>query len=433
MIPQSTPMLKREVWETSLCNYRVKKLNGLRAGNPLARFSFSAVPIRFRNFLFLQENIYMSTQLSAPVRSPEKEFELKVSRAAKGKWHYILKDLAPSMENALDYAPEHVSCPVHGGFDGFRLFSDYNDTGGGVCNSCNKGIGFSNGFSLLAWVKNYSRQDAVKEVNNWLKEGKVNPEKINRPPPIIRPKVDPVKAQQELSAVMDGTTQLKGTLGEEYLMSRGIWIPNQSPILRFHPNLPYYHKVNKDDKRSTFFGNFPAIITPIRNSSGKLVSIHRTFISVDGKGKAPVPDAKKLMSGTEPLGGASARLFYPEHANPELRGVLGAAEGLETSLAAKAVSTMPVWMGVSATLMQQMYIPEWVELLVIWADLDTSKRGEEAANMLADKAEKQGVKVELYLPNFKLTSDVTTFDWNDVLVEQGLSGFPAKWRRWRPS
>lgn len=374
-----------------------------------------------------------ATSTSAPPRNPEKDFERKVAAVAKGKWHYILKELAPAMTNAIEYAPEHVSCPVHGGADGFRMFSDYNDTGGGICNTCNKGKGFSNGFSMLAWVKDYSRLDAIREVNAWLKDEKIDPVKSNRPIPVMKPRIDPIAAGKKLSEVMDGTVPLKGSIGELYLQGRGIWLPNQSPVLRFHPSLPYYHKVEKGDKFAKFFGNFPAIITPIRNKHGKLVSIHRTFLSLDGKTKAPVPDAKKLMSGIEELGGASARLFHPEDDNPDLKGVLGVSEGLETGLAARAVSTMPVWMGVSATLLQQMHIPDWVELLVIWADLDASRRGEEAANMLADSAEKQGKKVELYIPNYKLTEEVSTFDWLNVLTEQGMSGFPAKWRRWRPA
>lgn len=360
------------------------------------------------------------------------ERENKVLEAARDKWHYIFAELAPNLINAIELAPEHVSCPVHGGNDGFRLFSDYNETGGGICNTCNKGRGFRNGLALLAWAKSYKKRDAVREVAEWLKldESKAVPRK-NIPLKDLDARVDRVKAAKSIYEVWHKSVPLTGAIGEKYLVSRGIWSQNIPTCLRFVAKLPYWHKVNKEDKRSTYFGDFPAILTPIRNASGKLVSIHRTFVSIDGASKAPVPDCKKLMTGMEHLTGSIARLFPPSE-DPELKGILGIAEGLETCLSVRAITGMPVWMGVSATLMQGIDIPDWVTHLVIWADLDTSRRGEEAADLLADIAEKRGIKVTIYFPNFKLTSEVTTFDWNDVLVNQGISGFPAKWRRWRP-
>ena len=53
---------------------------------------------------------------------------------AQGRWSHILASLAPELESALDKAPRHVPCPVHGGKDGFRLYRDYEDNGGAVCN-----------------------------------------------------------------------------------------------------------------------------------------------------------------------------------------------------------------------------------------------------------------------------------------------------------
>ena len=51
-----------------------------------------------------------------------------VKEAAKGHWREIFGALAPQLNEAVDRAPNHVSCPVHGGTDGFRLFpqSDQN-------------------------------------------------------------------------------------------------------------------------------------------------------------------------------------------------------------------------------------------------------------------------------------------------------------------
>ncbi|ECS4958781.1 zinc-binding protein, partial [Salmonella enterica subsp. enterica serovar Typhimurium] len=45
-----------------------------------------------------------------------------VREAANGNWLFILAALAPHLEPALRKPGRHVSCPIHGGKDGFRLF-----------------------------------------------------------------------------------------------------------------------------------------------------------------------------------------------------------------------------------------------------------------------------------------------------------------------
>ena len=59
-----------------------------------------------------------------------------VKEAAKGHWREIFGALAPQLNEAVDRAPNHVSCPVHGGTDGFRLFPHWEETGAGICNTC---------------------------------------------------------------------------------------------------------------------------------------------------------------------------------------------------------------------------------------------------------------------------------------------------------
>jgi phage/plasmid primase-like uncharacterized protein len=60
-----------------------------------------------------------------------------VRTQARGHWRAILQPLAPALEPALERPGRHGPCPIHGGADGFRLFRDVNETGGGICN-CTK-------------------------------------------------------------------------------------------------------------------------------------------------------------------------------------------------------------------------------------------------------------------------------------------------------
>lgn len=51
-------------------------------------------------------------------------FDIKtVKAAAEGRWDAIFSVLAPKLAPAQERAGRHVPCPVHGGTDGFRLFS----------------------------------------------------------------------------------------------------------------------------------------------------------------------------------------------------------------------------------------------------------------------------------------------------------------------
>ena|GEM_PF-3875092 len=60
----------------------------------------------------------------------------QVRQHSRGHWLAILSRLAPELAPAIQRLGRHVPCPVHGGKDGFRLFRDAPETGGGICNSC---------------------------------------------------------------------------------------------------------------------------------------------------------------------------------------------------------------------------------------------------------------------------------------------------------
>jgi putative DNA primase/helicase len=346
---------------------------------------------------------------------------------AKGQWAAIFEDLAPAMAQAVGNAPLHVPCPVHGGEDGYRLFEHFNDTGRGICNSCGPQ---KSGFETLAWVKanaldpafrtrGYTFEDAVREVAQWVRAEQRRPARVRAPAMPILPKMDPALAFRKISMVWRESTELKGTAVERYLVGRGIWAENLPRTLRAHPGLPYY-----DAKTKTVLGTYPCLLAPIRDKSDKLVSLHRIFLTPDGF-KANVPDPKKMMPACGEIRGAAIKLFNPSE-------VLGLAEGIETALAAHAISRLPVWACVTAGLMEVVEIPSHVKHVVIWADLDRSERGVQAADTLADRVEASGRTVEICVPQGPIPGNSKGVDWLDVMLTRGLTGFPAKWRRWRP-
>lgn len=342
-----------------------------------------------------------------------------IKKAASGKWHFIFEDLArEGLGEALAYAPNHVRCPHHGGSDGFRLFEHYNETGRSVCNTC--GVQGS-GLDTLMLATGWSLSETLTKVSTWLGSAAIAQERTPRAAPVIAPKVDPAVAYKRLREVWLASTPLKGSPAELYLENRGIWPENMPESLRSHPGLPYVH-----GKERTFFGKFPCLLAPIRNLDKTLVSIHRTFLTEDGR-KAPVPDAKKMMSQHLELKGCAIQLY------PAIGDTLGVAEGIETAVAAHCISRMPVWSCVSAGLMESFVPPKHVKRVVIWADRDVSERGALSAAVLAERLEKEGLVVEVYMPPAAIPQGEKGIDWHDVLLKYGVNGFPPKWRRWRPN
>ncbi len=117
-----------------------------------------------------------------------------------------------------------------------------------------------------------------------------------------------------------------------------------------------------------------------------MVAIHRTFLRVDGKGKAPV-SKPKMMIGR--CGGGAVRLAP---AGPEL--VL--SEGLETSLSVQQATGLPVWAALSTSGLCSVILPPEVKTVLVAADGD--RAGEEAAQTAAQRFIAEGRKVKIARP-----------------------------------
>lgn len=341
--------------------------------------------------------------------------QLSILKAkAKGNWAEILETIAEDeLSEAIFHAPNHVSCPIHGGKNGFRLFNDFNETGGGVCNTCGA---FRDGLSLLSWAKNQSIEESITQVSELLAKGLPTTGKKSYVP-VSR--IEPVKEKAKIDKIWKESLPIKeGSPAWKYLRDRGLSLAFIPGSLRWHKNLAYWQDGQK-------IGSFPAMIGAIRDFEGKIVSLHRTYLTPDGK-KVKVEgrddlDAKKVMTPWTTMPGSAIKIWK---AAP----ILGVAEGIETALAAHNATGMPVWSCVSAILLKKVQIPENVATVVIWVDLDRSGTGLDAANELKSRLESEGKKVFLEVPNYVLSPTLKGIDWLDVLDLEGIDGFPAKWK-----
>ncbi len=368
-----------------------------------------------------------------------------VRNAAKGRWLEILPAIAPDLKDAVKQCPNHVLDPVNGGKngDGFRLFKDANQTGGGVSNHDGS---MPDGFSLLMWVTNSSFKEVLNDVANYLglegKKWKENftpkatvrsehycdsgPKEIDKA--ALKKNRDKLRNVWSSSYVLDAPESL---LGRMYLDHRGLDIqklclPGLSKTIRFHPSLPLWEK-------KKYVGNFPALVTMICYPNGEPATIHRTYLGKDGKKLKVEVDgslvkAKKLMArcNQERLTGGAIRLGKPKD-------ILHVSEGIETGLSVMQVKQEPVWPCVNTSLLKGFTPPAHVRHVFIWADKDrevvtptgVKRAGLDAAMALVEKLAKEGVESTIMLPMRDIPEGSNSLDWLDILNHEGEQGFPS--------
>jgi len=192
-------------------------------------------------------------------------------------------------------------------------------------------------------------------------------------------------------AIWRATVPADGTLVEHYLASRGMILP-PPPSLRFHRGLKH--------RSGDVCPCMVALVT--RGCDATLMAIHRTFLSRDGSGKAPV-DPVKMMLG--PCRGGAVQLG-------ELAEVLMVGEGIETCLSAMQATGYPAWAALSTSGLRSLDLPPSVRDVVVLADGDDP--GESAARETAFRWSRQGRRVRIARPP-------RGADFNDVLLGRRVS------------
>jgi putative DNA primase/helicase len=193
------------------------------------------------------------------------------------------------------------------------------------------------------------------------------------------------------------------TAGDEvdrYLSHRGLQLAVYPKTLRCHPSLAYF---DKSGTRSVKVAEYPAMLACVQGADGHAVTLHRTYLA--GGHKVCGRAAKKLLSAG--INGAAVRL---QEAGAEL----SVAEGIETALAVRQRTAMPVWAATSASLLERWEPPLGVRLVVIWADLDRSGAGQAAANRLRDRLLAQGIQVAVHFPPGPIPAGHKGLDWADL-------------------
>lgn len=301
---------------------------------------------------------------------------------------------------------KHQPCPICGGRDRFRLFNDWRETGGAICNRCGAG----NGWTWIHRVTGRCYKKVFQAVTERLPNHHSYPS-----PKTEAPQFRDANALHRLNSILRrGQPVADCTVGLQYLRSRGLGqlidAADLPPNWRSIPQLPYWD--TNEDGQPVQAGLYPALVAPIQRMTGELVSLHRTYLMHCGSGKAPVESPKKISQpiATGAIAGAAIQLY------PLAGTQLAIAEGIETALAVRCLlPEIPVWATVSAWGMRVLELPKDVDEVWIMADLDRSETGQVAAYTLANRLRKEGRLVRVRMPPGSFPSNDNSLDWLDHL------------------
>lgn len=95
----------------------------------------------------------------------------KVKETARGQWHSLAQRIGISSQFLTE---QQGPCPKCGGNTRFRVFSDFGDIGGCVCNQCGK---FADGIATNQWFNNISFSNSLEQIAQLLN---VEPEKSTK-------------------------------------------------------------------------------------------------------------------------------------------------------------------------------------------------------------------------------------------------------------
>ena len=173
---------------------------------------------------------------------------------------------------------------------------------------------------------------------------------------------------------------------QSYLRTRGITTPAPQSIRLL--SLAWHSEAR---------ANFPTMIGAVQDVTGRITGVHRTFLAVDGSGKAAVTPTKKMLG---PCVGGAVRLA-------KIGSTLAITEGIETGLSVLQATGTPTWAALSASGLAALRLPPAADTVVVFADHDPA--GIAAAEAAMTRWHAEGRRVRLALPPKPGT------DFNDLL------------------
>lgn len=241
-------------------------------------------------------------------------------------------------------------------------------------------------------------RDVAEEARRFLSLPHPEPERTRTPTGRVSSvAVGSPEASRRLFAM---SQPIGGTLAEIYLGGRAITSLEGTAALRYHPRCYY----RPDEHSPTEI--WPAMIASVTDLAGRQTGAHRTWLSPDGSGKAPVETPRRAMGD---LLGHGVRFGVSGE-------VLAAGEGIETVLSPRQVlPRMPMLAALSAAHLAAILFPATLRRLYVLRDRDPA--GDGARDSLIARAESVGIEAIAVSPVGE--------DFNDDLRWRGVDALRA--------
>jgi putative DNA primase/helicase len=315
-----------------------------------------------------------------------------------GRWKsiFIQLGIAPQFLTG-----KNCPCPICGGRDRWR-FTDHEQKGGFVCNSCGRGYGLD---FVMTW-KNVSFIEAAKLV-----------ESVIGGPAIHRQRTDAddrTKLANRKRELWGRAARLDGAdIGSRYLKGRAIALAAYPAALRWVSGVPYWPRGEPAP-----LGTYKALLARFIAPDDSASTLQRLFLEEPGV-KAGMATPRMTMPGPMPKGGAVRLGPAAEE--------MGVAEGVETALAASILFGMPVWAALSTYGMTHFEPPKACKKLWVYGDHDENHAGQVVAELLVHRMRQTNkIACEAKTPVPTLPGKM---DWNDVLIDRELRRLGGRARR----
>ena len=243
-------------------------------------------------------------------------------------------------------------------------------------------------------------KDVAEEARTFLSLPHPEPDPDHQRRPASAPAGSP-EAARRLFAM---SRPITGTIVETYLRKRGITALHGTGSLRFHPRC--YYRPDEHSPTETW----PAMIASVTDLNGRITGVHRTWLSPEGSGKAPIDTPRRAMGE---LLGHAVRLGTAHD-------VMAAGEGIETILSLRmALPGLPMAAALSAAHLAAILFPATLRRLYIARDDDPA--GDGARDSLVERARTAGIEAIALSP--------TLGDFNEDLRTLGIGALRAAIRQ----
>ncbi|HQS18396.1 toprim domain-containing protein [Reyranella sp.] len=241
-------------------------------------------------------------------------------------------------------------------------------------------------------------KDVADEARRFLSLPQPEPDPQPRPRP--RPSSAPAGSPESARRLVSMSQPITGTIVETYLRKRGITALHGTGALRFHPRC--YYRPDSYSPTETW----PAMIASVTDLDNRITGAHRTWLSPDGSGKAPIDTPRRAMGD---LLGNAVRFDRATQ-------VMAAGEGIETMLSLRmALPHMPMVAALSAAHLAAILFPATLRRLYIARDDDLA--GDNAMASLVERAQAVGIEAITLSPRLG--------DFNEDLRTLGIDALRA--------